>query len=198
MSEIGITAQGYLGGEPRKHYQGSSRRKGWQKVFYEASYYWGHLEGHRPGNSASQWNTHSGYPTQGKTELVCLADSFHQSVAGGLWEVSCPSTSNLHLERTDSEPESAPRRWLQKWGPRAGKGCLPGCEWMPALSATLSAANVHGYYAPACTSSSLTLHLCTGVSSSNLRGRVVDGDYRKGLKNTASADQGEERTPNWK
>ena len=106
MSEIGITAQGYLGVDPRKHYQGSSRRDD-RRFFYEASYYCGHLERHRTGNPVSQWNTRSGYPTQGKTELVCLADSFHQSVAGGLWEVSCPSTSNLHLERTDSEPGRA-------------------------------------------------------------------------------------------
>ena len=78
-----------------------------RRFFYETSYYCGHLEGHRTGNPASQWNTRSGYPTQGKMELVCLADSFHQSVAGGLWEVSYPSTSNLHLERTDSEPGRA-------------------------------------------------------------------------------------------
>lgn len=48
-------------------------------------------------------------------------------------------------EQTLSQGEpGAPCCWLQKRGPQAGTGCFPGCEWMPAVSATLSTASLHG------------------------------------------------------
>ena len=111
---------------------------------------------------------------------------------------SCPHTSALRLRGTDTEPE---RAWgtvslVAEAGPTGGErvGSRGAAGHQLCLLHRAQPTFEDGYI-PEFTFSSLILRLCIWASSSNLMGILADGDSKKELKNTESADQGAEGTP---